>query len=388
MGFSTLAVSIGSESVFSNPANLARFRNPRSRDGIHEIHFPRFSITAPEAELMPIGEKLVSSPESTVSDLLARQSGTGNSETSVAAQVFPSIVFGGKSAPTFLIGAYGDSKLRILHEAEASPTNFEVLRDTTLGAALSVSGSTRAGTFAYGVTLRPNARYFARQTDFQYNPEEPSDDSSSESSSDPSSGLLAGSLKLDRTIGIGVDAGILFTAADFWLPTFALAIRNAPIRCVPEIYNPYRKKNQTLCGSSRTGATQPGETRTLIDPTELGLGFSITPRSRIGTDKLNLRLSAEASPIGVPSGESNYGYVDVPLDRMLRVGGELFFGHPLYAQGFAIRGGVFAGSPTWGLTAELWVLQLEYASYEQETLFKDGTTLKKRQHMVGISTRW
>ena len=193
-------------------------------------------------------------------------------------------------------------------------------------------------------------------------------------------------MQLPRTIGIGLDAGILFTAADFWLPTIGLAVRNLPTGCASSIVNPYTGKEQTICGTLRTGSTTANEARSKVDPMDLRLGVSMTPRFRLGPERLNLRLTAEASPLAIPLDQTNYGVPDVPLERMLKVGTELYFGNPQTIGGLAFRGGVYLGEPTWGMTIGLWLLNLEYASFVQQAQFRDKSLATLRQHLMSIST--
>ncbi len=376
MGFATVTTSNDSESVFSNPAGLARMRNPRSRRKVHEVHFPRVSISAPEGQLQPVGNTLFTAADKTLPTILQNiSSETGNHETLVQTNAFPSIVMGGKSKPTFLFGTYGSSQVIVKRETTDDPGFFDITRDTTVGLALGIANVSRAGTIAYGLSVRPNARYYERLMDYSL-------------SENPNYSGTQGITQLDRTIGVGLDAGLLFTAADFWLPTFGLAIRNAPTGCVDNVFNPYSKQTTRVCGSRRQGATQEGETRTLLDAAELVAGLSITPRFRMGRDRLNIRLSGEASPLAFTTGGAEYGFTEVPLEQVIKAGLEVFFGHPLIFSGVAARGGIFNSELTWGASIELSFLAIEYASYVRQTTFADETTGKVRQHMAGFSTRW
>lgn len=375
-GFATVTTSNDSESAFANPAGLARMRNPRSRNSVHEIHFPRITVEASEAKAQSMGDQLLTSPNQFATTVLSQISeDSGSFEQHSAINAFPSIVFGGKSKPTFLVGIYGSSALTVRHESNQLASTFNLTQETTVGAALGFAGVSRAGTISYGVSIRPNLRYFKHTEDFDINNED-------------KSSLQFGDLKLDRTVSVGVDAGILFTAADFWLPTFGLAVRNIPWGCADQIANPYTGAPERICGSKRNGAASEGQARTLLDPAEVRAGLSITPRFRIGKDKLNLRISGEASPIAIPSGDTSYGFQNVPLEQMLKAGLEIFFGHPLMLSGFALRGGIYNAEPTWGLTASLFFVQVEYASYVRQYMYESENRGKNRQHLFGISTTW
>jgi hypothetical protein len=372
MGFATTATSNDSEAGFANPAGLARMRNPRSRNMIHEIQFPRISVLGSERNLEQVFEELASKPEQAIEAGARNSRDSENAATRIETRMYPSIVFGGKSAATWLIGLSGDLRTTILHSKEQTAQTFDIRQDNTIGGVLGVAGSSRGGTFSYGVSVRPNARYFQSKADASLD--------SVNTNPGPSA------MSLPRTIGIGLDAGILFTAADFWLPTIGLAVRNLPTGCATSIVNPYTGKEQTICGTLRTGAATENEARTKVDPMDLRLGVSMTPRFRLGPERLNLRLSAEASPLAIPQGETNYGVPDVPLDRMLKVGSEVYFGNPRTISGLAFRGGIYLGEPTWGATISLWFLNLEYASFVQQAQFRDKSLAALRQHLMSIST--
>jgi hypothetical protein len=375
-GFATVTTSNDSESAFANPAGLARMRNPRSRDSIHEIQFPRISIEGPEPQMDLISNTLFTSPEELFPKIGSKLEGkSGNFEQFFSVNTYPSVVFGGKSKPTFLIGLYGTSGVTIRRDAAQEAGLFDLTQETTIGATLGLAGVTRAGTLAYGLSIRPNARYIKATENNTFGPDQPPN---------PQTSVL----KMDRTVSVGLDAGMLFTAADFWLPTFGLAIRNIPLGCADAITNPFTGQSERICGAKRQGKSADGLPRTQLDPTELRAGLSITPRFRVGKDKLNLRISGEASPIAIANGDTIYGIQNVPLEQMLKAGLEVFFGHPLMLSGFALRAGVFNAEPTWGLTTALYALQIEYASYVRQTRFDDESLGKERQHLLGISTIW
>ncbi len=377
-GFSTAATSTSSEAVFANPAGLSRMRNPRSRDGLHEVNFPRITLTGSERSLGKLGDAL-GDPQGTTSnplpEALRAAEPNGNSELRFETRVFPSLVFGGKSAATWLVGAFSDSRTTLVRQTGSEAGRHEVTRDTTIGGVLGVSASSRSGTVSYGLSVRPNARYYSRVADVMMLPET--------SPADPTS--LAG---LQRTLGVGIDAGLLFTAADFWLPTLGLVVRNLPLGCVAAIEHPYAKSSSTICGARRSGAIQSGEIRTQVDPTEVRLGVSMTPRFRLGPERLNLRLSAEASPLVVPLGDASYGLPDVPLESLLKAGAELYFGHPLIQNSFAIRSGVSDGEATWGVSIGLSFVSIDYASFARRKVFDDRSNTTTRQHSLGLSAKW
>lgn len=375
IGFASVAAAADSEAVFGNPAGLARMRNPRSRRGIHEIHVPRLSVLGSERALSDTANAFQKFGTNPLAAGGNPGKPTGNSSNRYEARAFPSLVFGRKSSATWLLGAFSDNRTHIVHQAAVEDGVFTVTRDVTVGGVLGLAGSTRGGSISYGLSVRPSVRYYDSNPSVTLEPDAQKDYS-------------VGFTDLDRTSGVGIDAGLLITASDFWLPTLGFAIRNLPLACVSDVVHPYAKSNTTICGTVRSGSTKPGVIRTLVDPTDIRFGFSMTPRFRAGPERINLRLSAEASPIPIPGGQGSYGLPDVPLEDILKAGVELFAGHPLMVSGFAVRAGIMGGEPTWGVGVDFYMLNVEYSSFTNRVTFDDTSTARTRHHMVGVSTKW
>jgi hypothetical protein len=209
MGFATAATSNDSEAGFANPAGLARMRNPRSRSMIHEIQFPRLSVIGSEGNLQQVFEELASNPEQAIESGARNARDAENAATRIESRMYPSIVFGGKSAATWLIGLTGDLRTSILHSKEQAAQTFDIKQDNTIGGVLGVAGSSRGGTFSYGVSVRPNARYFQSKTDASLD--------SVNTNPGPSA------MSLPRTIGIGPTSG--FRPSDL---RYAICQRDVP----------------------------------------------------------------------------------------------------------------------------------------------------------------
>jgi hypothetical protein len=387
MGMGNAFTSVGNDelAVFSNPAGLARSRNPRSKSGIHDFGFPGIALGGNQEGLQGIGTK--SKVTLLPRKLAEKAQASPGTPTYAEAQVYPFVTFGGKGAPTYLVGFPIRSQL-FYRTAETAAGSLRTLQfsETTASGALGVAGSTRGGTFAYGLALRPNTRYTSLAVD-------------ADTSALTVSGLRDNVKKnAVRTNALAADVGVLFTAADFWFPTFALAIRNVPTGCSKGFINATNGKETEMCGTKRTqaGGTTPvdpdtGEDliapSTLVDPTEIRAGFSITPRGRISGNKVNLRIAVDVFPLPLQTGGKSYGAVDAGLGELIHAGAELFVGNALTDRGMALRAGVNDSNLAYGFTFELLGLRLEAAHYAVRMGLRDQKRYDKR-YLIGLSTGW
>lgn len=389
MGMGNAFSSVGNDelAVFSNPAGLARSRNPRSKSSIHNFAFPGLAVGGNQDGLNAIASP--SQPSKIPQRLSEKTETSPGNHTYTEIQAYPFATFGGKAGPTHLVGFPMRSQL-FYQSAQLNTASNELrtfqFSETTATAAWGIASSTRGGSFAYGLSLRPNLRYTALNMDIQ------------------TSGLSVAQVRNEtkknavKTYAIAADVGILLTAADFWFPTFALAVRNVPTGCVQGFINAANGKETEMCGAKRTqsGGNAPtdpdsGDTliapSTLVDPTEVRAGFSITPRGRIDGHKVNLRLAVDVFPIPIQTGGKSYGAVDAGLGELVHAGAELFFGNALTDRGMALRAGVNDSNLTYGFTFDLLGVRLEAAHYAVRMGLRDQKRYDKR-YLIGLSTGW
>lgn len=375
MGDADTAVANDESAPFSNPAGLSRTRNPRSKNYIHQIVFPGLVIGG--------NDTLVNSAnrgKTKATDIFQKslEAAKNKQETLgyLEAQSFPAIIFGAKSSATFLLGFPARSTNRYEFKDSANPEAMSLNATTTVGAVAAMAGMSRGGSASYGLSVRPNMRYTL--IDDAY------------AGSETSLNKLKSDVKTrgTKTTGVGIDLGVLFTAGDFWLPTFGLAVRNVPTGCADQYLNAVNQKIQTVCGTRRTliaDTTAPESAR--VDPTEVRMGFSITPRFRVGGNRVNLRLAADAFPLPILIKGKSYGLTNVNINRLFHAGGELFFGNAFLQSGLGFRAGVNQGLPTYGATLRGLGIAIEYASYQIETGSPQKSRIDQR-HLIGLTADW
>lgn len=378
MGDATTAVSNDSSAVFGNPAGVARLRNPRSRWNLHLLTVPDLSIGGSSATVRAMSGN-VAAPKRWIggfSDAVRARHGTSQN---LEMQMFPAAVLGGKGTPTYLVGlpARHEASARIpIEQVDPANPKASLSSDTTISGAFAVAENNRAGNFSYGFSLRPNVRY-----------------SYSNAALEPST-LGYDTLKNaafrngKKTIGVGADAGFLYTAMDYWFPTFGVTIRNIPTGCVARWLNPATGKFQQVCGSKRSGSASESLPTSQIDPTDLRVGLSLTPRFPLDGLRANLRLSADAHSLPVTIAKSNYGLANTPFQRLWNAGAELFFGHPFIQDGIAVRAGMHQNQPTYGASFIIPGFSIEFASYTMQTNTASEPPRFDRRSLLGISSRW
>jgi hypothetical protein len=148
-----------------------------------------------------------------------------------------------------------------------------------------------------------------------------------------------------------------------------------------------------MCGTPRQEIFKTSQNRfneSILDPTELKLSFSITPRGKIGKTKVNMRLAAEATPLPLEINGQNYGIDETPLETLIHAGAELYFGDFFLQKSLKLRTGIMNGKPTWGLTLPLGIFEIEYASYfERDSLPQnDHMIFSERRHLLGLTCSW
>lgn len=155
--------------------------------------------------------------------------------------------------------------------------------------------------------------------------------------------------KGSKTKGLAIDLGALYTYPDFWFPTVGLAIFNFPTGCLENYLNPFNETRESVCGTVFKGDISADDPRA-VDPTDIRLGFSITPRF---SKTISTRLAVDIHNLSYAAGSKNYGLTDIPLDRMLHAGMEFFLGNPLAASPFRLKLGMNQTSLSLGGTMTL-----------------------------------
>lgn len=375
MGNSFSAVSNDETAVFSNPAGLTRTRNPRARRMLHLLSFPGISVLA-NSQAAKTLQKNPQTLKENLSKLTEVAIQSPDKPVHLETQVYPATILGNRKTATYLIGIPIRSVTNIsIPDAETSPTVAKISSVNTASMVLGIAGSSTRGGLNYGLSVRPNYRYSFIQENY---------DIATVGFSGLVNGVKSNSVKTTAT---AIDLGFMYVVPDYWMPTIGISILNVPTGCVKDYVNPVSGKLQTVCGTVRTGGGKSPYNADRLDPTDIRLGFSMTPRMKFGSQRVNLRLSADAYPLPIKSGSTFYGVGDLYLNKMLHGGVELSFGNAFIDEGFSLRAGVSQGMPTYGASIEFLGLVLEYAQYSED-VGEHSLRRADTRHLLGLSTHW
>ncbi len=375
MGGAFASIANDKNAVWFNPAGIARMRKSRSNRKLHIFSFPNVQANWNQNGLNYITAMASGGDDEGLSDILTGNDssfGTENIFADVGA--FPLIGFDMKKkgqAP-IIIGFYGQSKISsVVDTADLSSSNTTAATQAMLevGALFDIAYNNQSNLFSIGLQLRA-----AKRNDFE-------DVLSSEILLDKSQ--LMDSLKKysNSTFGLALDAGMLWTFADLWFPTLAISIMDLPVSCKQKYLNPFSMTRQEVCGTVYQGDVKNEDSLAIVDPTNLMIGLSMTPRL---TRNVGLRVALEMHNINLEVGEQNWGLSDIPLARKMHAGIELFFGNPLVPPPFSLTAGVNQGFLTYGINIKLGFVELGYAKYS-ENISTTSTTSEDERHIAELS---
>ena len=249
------------------------------------------------------------------------------------------------------------------YDSAATSTLFDIGGLTTIGWA------TRTNLFSVALQLRPTKRY---------NYEDVLSDSIM---LDPSALGERIEQYSNSTFGFGLDFGLIYTFADLWFPTIAVSMFNLPVSCKEDYLNPFSATRQSVCGTVYSGDVKNPDATGLVDPTNLMLGMSMTPRI---TRKFAMRVAVELHNINLEVGDQNWGLTDVPWQRKVHAGLEFFVGNPLVPPKFSLTTGYNQGFYTAGLNMNLGYLALAASTFAED-VSTTSTAREDRKYSVDLS---
>ena len=374
-GNSFTAWADSTSSVFFNPAGLSLLHN-------------KYSKKSPRDENLPLPNQIEANelmlnyaqyqPNEWIQNMLDAAKDNTYKPAFISLEAFPNFVFGGKKTPTFLIGIPVRSENSIVFEDSSNVNNATLKSINTAGVAVALANSSAVGRFRWGISAIPNYRKVYYTTKYDYKKPLTSEDFVN--------------LVIDdgiKTSAVNINVGFTTTVADFWFPTFGVSVNNFPTGCVENYIDPITFEKITMCGAVRTGGEDSSPNESRVDPTEVRVGVSLTPRGRIGKTVFNLRLSADAYPLPIQIGERHYGNTNVDQSNMVHVGAKLFFGNVFARSTIAFRGGYMNNQPTWGASLTLLLFDFSYSSYVQISHVQDNLkiihTTPERRHMLNMT---
>lgn len=366
LGGAFTAVANDENAVWTNPAGLARGKKPRSRSTLNMVKVPNIILGANTASrdfIQGVGTK----KEADLSAVSSQADDLSDKPFWASTSAFPFVMFNA-GGNTNLAGIYSHTTLQsVVDEDNNALAKTSAISD--LGASYGISFANRDHSFSFGIVGRYVARY-------AYEDKIPLEEL--KNARELQSRIKAGS---NRSTAIGIDTGVMWTVADFWFPTVGLSVLNAPIGCKDEYLNPFSKKRERVCGTVFKGSFENPEAISTVDPTDIRLGLSITPRF---SSKFAARVALDLHHLPLTIGENHYGLEGIDPLKQLHAGIEFFVGNPLETSPFTIAMGMNQGYFTFGTTMSLGVLSLEFSTFGREI---SSTSKRKedRRMLFGLS---
>ena len=259
----------------------------------------------------------------------------------------------GKNMP-MAVGAFADNRARIVVEKIDGKLPARITTVSDMGVNIGFGFTGPSNRLTFGLHLRPLMRYGY------------SGKLSTEDVFDTD--ILKKHVEKNATTSkaVGIDVGMMVVLADYWFPTLGVAVLNVPTGCEKNFLNPYSETRQTICGTKHFGTNDSiynPDTLYLIDPTELRVGLSITPRL---TRKFAIRFAADLHNLYVTDGKRYYGYSDIGFQKIIHTGAEMFIGNPLLRHPLSLRAGYGQGFFSMGASLQFYRLNLSVATYSKD----------------------
>lgn len=368
MGGAFTGVANDESAVWTNPAGISRVRKARSRKGIHLVKFPNL-ILGLNKDGRTFQESFQANTEQNVEAIVQATEGIEGKPFWARAALFPVMAYDLGQGNPGAIGLFSNSTTKIAVDRD-NPDQTRIEGVADVGGVLNFVITNATNRFSVGVQVRPVYRFAYEDTvatSFLL-----------ENVSAKKSRLESDS---NKSSGVGVDAGLLWTVADFWFPTIGVSALNLPTGCVNDYLNPFTEKRQKICGTAYTGDFGNPEALSRVDPTDIRVGFSIIPRV---FRKFAIRFAIDAHHLYVYDGTSYYGLPGADAGKLLHFGAELFFGNPLLISPLSFRLGASQGFVSAGATVNFAYLSLNFATYGRD-ISTSSSSKEDRRYLVSIS---
>lgn len=345
MGGASVGLANDEYVFWTNPAGVARNRKHRQR---HRFFFSKLPHIG--AGVNTKAKKLYSSQSSDkeLAEIIGESDELGSDKPFWAnVNVAPMTMFDVSRQMPGAVALYSNTTTKMLVESD-TPEQARISMISDAGGVVNLGVTNWTNRFSASVQVRYVSRY-------AYEDVIPTNEVSD--SSAMQTRIQEGA---NQTAGLGVDVGGLATLADFWFPTVGFSVLNIPTGCHEDYLNPHSKQRETVCGTKYTGEIENEDALSVVDPTDIRVGLSITPRI---TRKMALRLALDAHHIYVASGSQSFGLSGVEPQKMLHAGVELFFGNPLLRAPLSFRFGSNQGLITSGFSVNMGFLSIDFATY-------------------------
>lgn len=367
MGGAFTAIANDENSIWTNPAGISRSRKARSRETFSVAKFPNLIVGA-NAESRTFYKGFKGAQEKSVEGILDSINDLGDKPFWARAAIMPVTLINISRETPMAFSLYSNTTVSAVIPSD-SPTEAQVSAVSDVGGVVTFNASSDSNRFNTGFQIRPVARY-------AYEDKIPSEDLLNKDAFAET--LEAGA---NKSTGLGADFGMMFSLADFWFPTVGLAILNLPTGCKAKYLNPYTEKPENVCGTVYKGDFGNADALSTVDPTDLRIGASITPRL---SKKINIRFAVDAHHIPIGDANQSFGLGGIEVSKLFHAGAELFFGNPLTVSPFSLRAGYNQGFLTMGASMNLSIVALEFATYGAD-VSTSKTPIEDRRYMGSLS---
>jgi hypothetical protein len=367
MGDAFTAVANDENAVWTNPAGIGRTRRARSRNTFHITKFPNL-IGGANANGQAFYKGYSSAANQSVEAIVSQSANLGDKPFWARTSAFPVTILDiGSDTPTAL-GAYWNTTAKVIVPKD-TPDVARIEAVSDLGGVLAIGTQNFVNRLNTGLQIRPIARY-------AYEDRIPSDTLLNK-------GDMATRLRDDsnKSQAVAVDAGILYTIADFWFPTVGLSVLNLPTGCRSEFLNPFTKKKERVCGTVYHGTFANDAALSTVDTTDIRLGIAITPR--LGRS-LSARIALDVHHIPLGNEKASYGLHGIEVGKLVHVGFEIFSGNPLNIANFSARAGYSQGFASAGVTADFGYGSIEFATYGRD-VSSSAAPLEDRRYLLSLT---
>jgi len=366
MGDAFTAVANDENAVWTNPAGVGRVRKARSRAFLNGSKVPNLIIGANAG-----AHSFYSSFKANAKDVAAAAAKVSSSDSKpfwARMALFPVMLFNAGPQTPMAFGVVSNNTIKAVIDKE-TPDQARIEAISDQGALLTASWTNQTNRFNVGVTLRPTAR-------FAYEDRVPSAALTDKTA-------MAKRFKDDanKSTGLGIDAGVMYTIADFWFPTVGVAVLNLPTGCHKNYLNPFTEKRTSVCGNVYRGNFGNEDALSTVDPTDFRIGVSITPR--LGRT-LNMRLALDVHQLPIGTDSQSYGLLGIEANKLIHAGVELFAGNPLVQPAVSLRAGYSQGFPTLGASFNFGLIDLEFAGYGRD-VSSTSTPVEDVRYLASLS---
>ncbi len=367
MGGAFTAISNDENSVWTNPAGISRIRKARSRSTVHIVKLPNIAVGANTSSQEFISGISEQGNQSNAESVSGQANDLSNKPLWSSLSMFPMMMIDVGSVPA-AIGGYSHTTLKaVIDSNNSDQARVEAVSD--VGGLWGMSFTTRSNRVNFGLNLRYVARYAYEENltlaDLQ----------------NPTTLQTRIKTNSNKSTASAIDLGFMWTFADFWFPTIGVAVFNAPIGCKKNYLNPFSQTRETVCGTVFSGDIANPDALSTVDPTNIRIGLSITPRL---SRKFGARIAVDFHHLHFSSGSQNYGLKDIPTRKKLHAGIEFFTGNPLTPSPFTVSFGYNQGFYSMGASLRLSFLSLDFATFGRD-LSADESPDEDRRVMAGLS---